>query len=343
MNRPARVDDVQDLIRAAAHQVEGDALAQLLGGLDGHNRLRHLGVDALLAVGRDNRGPQAQLLVLAVSGVVVNPARLDANGHAAAALEGAHEAALRGAREGSVAVLEAAQDGEDALVAGAALDAEGALADGVEDAAAVAVEELRDVVAEADALQAGSGEDNGRHLVVGAQLLEARLQVAADVLESQGRVAAGELGDAADAAGADDAAGGQVGEGAPAVGVGEGALDDEHVARVLALGDGAEGAAVGQRRGHVLERVHDHVELARGELLLELRRPQALAAKVVQRRVLVAVARRRHAVDGELVVGQQRLEAGDDDLGLRHGERRLARADDDGLGRARIGGTGGGL
>lgn len=76
----------------------------------------------------------------------------------------------------------------------------------------------------------------------------------------------------------------------------------------------------------------DDVELVCLELILQLRRPEALAAKVVERRRLVAVAGGCHSVDGERVGGQHGLQRGDDEVGLGEGERRVARADPDGRG-----------
>ncbi|KAK1854197.1 hypothetical protein CCHR01_03171 [Colletotrichum chrysophilum] len=323
-----RVDLVKDLLCASVHQVLCHKLAKVIRLLSRLNRLGPLRVHPLLAVDVHHRRLHPQLLGPSLG---LHPARLHANRHTAPSLERAHHAALCHARQHGRFVLILLQQLQHPLVVRPRLDADGALSDGVQDATALRLEVLRDARAVVHAQQARGREDDGGEGALGVvALAQAGLNVAAHVGELEARVAALQLGDAADAAGANDAAVGEVGDGLPAVLLGEAGLEDDDVARVLALGDAAEDAAVGQGGGHVLERVDDDVDLLRHEFGLELVGPQALAAKVVQRRDLILVAERLHAVDLELLLGAQRGEAVDDDVGLLHGQRRLARADVDG-------------
>lgn len=86
----------------------------------------------------------------------------------------------------------------------------------------------------------------------------------------EARVLAAELGDAAHTTRADHAPLGHLVEAS----VRQSLLDDEGVARVLALEDGAELAAGRELGRDVLERVHDRVDLAAQERNLELLGPE---------------------------------------------------------------------
>jgi hypothetical protein len=93
-------------------------------------------------------------------------------------------------------------------------------------------------------------------------------------------------------------------------------LDHQTILPVFALEYRPERAAVGQRRGHVLEAVDEHVDLAREERDLELLRPERLAAEQVQRLREVLVALRRHEGRFEGAVWEGGFEGVEDDVGL---------------------------
>ncbi|KAI6747711.1 hypothetical protein HG531_008253 [Fusarium graminearum] len=118
-----------------------------------------------------------------------------------------------------------------------------------------------------------------------------------------------------------------ISKGLPTVLVLQFLLDHQCISRVLAGRDTSEDATFGENSRHILERMDDDVEFPVDESLLELRCPQALAAKVVKGCVLVAIAGGRHAVDREIMIGESLLQSVDDDLGLGKSKRRLASAD----------------
>lgn len=67
------------------------------------------------------------------------------------------------------------------------------------------------------------------------------------------------------------------------------------------------------------ETMHDDVQLTRSEFRLQLCRPQALLAKLIQRRRLVLVAEGAELLDLEGSLGRDLLQAVADPLGLDHG------------------------
>ncbi|KZL88013.1 hypothetical protein CI238_04047, partial [Colletotrichum incanum] len=335
VTRPYLVDVVEDLLCASIHQVLCHQLAKVVGLLCGGDCLGSLRVHPVRAVDVHHRRLEPQLLA------VLDPGRLNADRHAAPSLERAHDAPFRDTGQHCRLVLELLEHTQYPLVAHPCLDAQRTLSDGMQGAAVLRLEELRDTRAVVHAQQTGGREDDGREGALRVvALAEARLDVSAHVGELEAWIAALQLCNAAHAAGADDAAVGQVREGLPAVLLDEAGLEDDDVARVFALGHAAEGAAVGERCRHVLEGVDDDVELLGYELSLELRCPQALAAEVVQRRDLVLVAQSLHAVNLKRYVRSRFGKALDDDLSLLHRQRRPARAnmDDAAFGGGRNGG-----
>lgn len=315
------INDVQDRLRPIIHQHLRDLLPERDGLLSRRNLLDALRIRGLVALDADDAAREAQPVSL-------QPGRLDADGDAAAALERAHDAALRLDRQHGSAVLERLQQLHHPRIIRAHLEHQPALPHRVQHAAArgVPLQVLRDAPLPARAVQAGGGQDQDRVLaVLGVELADPRVDVAAHVLEPQLRVPAPDLRHAPHAARAHDGALGQVGE--RLVFSLEGLLDDDDVARVLALGEAGERAAVGQRGRRVLGAVHDDVQLVGHERGLELVRPQALAPELVQRRDLVLVRRRQHAADLEVDVRVQLLERRRDPVGLDQRQLRLSRAD----------------
>ncbi len=265
-----------------------------------------LGFDSLRAVQAHHHGSQAKLLPR------LHPRSLDADRHAASALERAHEAALSEARQHGRQVDDALQHAQHPLVVPAHLDPQRALSHRVQQAAPLGarLEILADPPVEPHAEQPRGGQD-GAVVLVRLDLLEPRVDVAPHVLELEPGVPPPQLRGPAHAARAHDAAVRQVGQLVVLVRLAE----HDHVPRVLARGDAPQDAPVGQRGGHVLQAVDDHVELLGHELRLELRGPQALA-QLREGRRLVPVAGDRQRVDLELGVRMRLLESIDDNLGL---------------------------
>ena len=106
----------------------------------------------------------------------------------------------------------------------------------------------------------------------------------------------------------------------------------ERVAGILARRIGADGKALGVRRGHVLGRVDGHVDPAREQGLLELLDEDAALADLPERLRPVAVARGRDRDERDLdPVSTTRLSAQRLGGALRLGEREptAARPDAD--------------
>ena len=221
--------------------------------------------------------------------LVVDNGRVDADRCRAAALELGQEGALGNAAQQRVLVVQPIDHRDHLDVGAATLDAQGALAHGVH--ADRGRQDLRDPIVVLHALEAGSGQNDGVELGLEGvvQLGEACLQVAAYGLELERRVLGLELRDASQRARADHAVGVEVGErvldALPALG------HDERVARVFARRHAAYGQRVGQLLArHVLERVHDQVDVVRLERVLELLGEEALVADLLQRHVEYLVA-----------------------------------------------------
>ncbi len=166
--------------------------------------------------------------------------------------------------------------------------------------------------AQSETLQAGSGEQDRVELAF-VELLQPRADVAAQRLHRQMRVARAQLGFAAQAGGADHAAGRQIGQAFVLV-------RDEGVARVLALADHRQLESRRQFHRHVLHRMHGQIGLSRLQRHLELLDKQALAADFGQRDIENLVAARGHAQNAHRAAGMQRAQAISDMLRLPHGE-----------------------
>ena len=109
--------------------------------------------------------------------------------------------------------------------------------------------------------QSGGGEDGAVGFVAGG-LAEAGFYVAADGDYGDIGGVAAQLGGAAGAAGADAGAGGQLRQRqAPAV--------DQRIAGILAGQHRAQGQAVAQGRGHILQAMHRQIQIARPQPFLQ--------------------------------------------------------------------------
>eukprot|EP00958_Prasinococcus_capsulatus_P015766 scaffold1690_cov366-Prasinococcus_capsulatus_cf.AAC.2 len=186
------------------------------------------------------------------------------------------------------------------------------------------------VLSQAQALEAGVGEQRGVHDTL-VEFAQARLDVAPEVDHLEGGMLVEELGLAAQGGAADD---GRLGE------LAEGAVLEAHegVAHVLARQVAVEHGALGQVRGHVLHGVHGDVDAAVQEGLVDLLGEEALAANVRQGLAehLVAGGLDHHDLQRALLrqVRVRRLEQVARHVRLRQGQRRAAGADLD-RGRAR--------
>ncbi|MCY1352315.1 hypothetical protein D9M69_386050 [compost metagenome] len=239
--------------------------------------------------------------------------------HLAAAVEALVQRPLGAHPQRGVAVVQRLQQGMDLAVGTAAFDAHRALAAGRQ--AVLDTDPRADARLEAEADQAGGGEDDGV-VFAGIELGQAGVDVATQELDLQVRPAGQQLRLAAQAGGADHAAGRQ------RVEAGE-IIRDEGVARVLALADAVQAEALGEVHRHVLHRVHGDVRLVLQQRGLQFLDEQALAADLRQRRVeqLVAAADHRHQADAQPRMG--RLETGFDVFGLPQGQGTLAGGDAD--------------
>ena len=150
------------------------------------------------------------------------------DGRGAAALEGGQDGPL-GGRGAGRGVVERRERGDE-VVAGAALDGEGALPGGPE--ASGEDRAPRSPRRATEAGQAGAGQHDGV-VLTGCDLADPGVDVAADVDDLEAKAERGELGSPARRPGADAAADGQLAEG-------EAVAGDDDVARVLAEGYGGQ-------------------------------------------------------------------------------------------------------
>ena len=150
-----------------------------------------------------------------------------------------------------------------------------------------------------------------------AQTPQPRVHVATQVLELELRPQRVNQRAAPEARGADTGAGPELRKARPA--------RDEHVARVGALQDRHERETGGQRRRHVLQRVHGEVHLSRQQRLFDLLQEGALAADGLEPLVLEPVAGGRDLVERRGV--PERREPFLDVARLPERERAAARPD----------------
>lgn len=142
-------------------------------------------------------------------------------------------------------------------------------------------------MAESQAHQSG-GRWHDRVVVIGVELGEPGVEVAAQCGDSEVGPQRQQLRDASQAGGSDQSAARQGGDVVEPIG-------DERITRILALQHRGQLEAVGQMHGHVLERVNGQVRVAALERQLEFLDEQALAANLGQRAIEDLVAARRHA------------------------------------------------
>ena len=218
-----------------------------------------------------------------------------------------------------IGVVQRCQQGVQLGAVGADLNAQRALAHGRQ--AFRRRQFLADALAQAQALQAGGGQDDGVELAV-VQFAQAGLHIAAQRLDHQMRKAGTQLRFAAQAGRAYHGAVRQLVQAGVAVG-------NQRVARVFALADGGQGKAFGQVHRHVLDGVHGDIGAAFLQGQFQLFHEQALAADFGQRLVEDLVALGGHAQDFHGQLRVQRLEAGFDVFGLPHGEFAFAAGDDE--------------
>ena len=190
----------------------------------------------------------------------------------------------------------------------AGLDGQGALAGGrrVDDR----VEEAFHDTAQAQAVEAGGGQQDGVSLAIG-QLGQAGVDVAAQHDDLKVRPGGQALGGAAQGGGAEAGALGQVFQCLPLVA-------DEGVAGVFALGDGGDGQAGRHLGRDVLHRVDGGVDAAVQQGFLDLLGEQRLAADFQQAAVLDAVAGGGDLDQRGDLVGPVRGAKGGGDAELHH-------------------------
>ncbi|MNN14774.1 hypothetical protein D3C81_1278540 [compost metagenome] len=134
-----------------------------------------------------------------------------------------------------------------------------------------------DAVIQAQALEPRGGQDDGA-VFAAVKLAEPRVEVAAQRLDHQVRIAGAQQGLAAQAGGADHSAGRHLVERGEAV-------RNQCVARVFALHHRGQREAGGQFHRHILERMHRQVRAAFVHRELQFFDKQTLAADFRQRTV----------------------------------------------------------
>lgn len=183
-------------------------------------------------------------------------------------------------------------------------------------------------VEEVGAFEAGHGEDDGVEFA-GLLFSDAGVDVAADIFDLKIGAEGEELGFAAEGAGADFGALGEIGDGF-------GGGGDENIADIFALGDGGDDEIGLIDEGHgdrdILEAVDDEVDFVVEKRLFELADEEAFAAEFVEGAVgdLVAGGFEDLGFD---VDGAMLAEEGiDDELALGAGESGTAGAEAEGWG-----------
>jgi hypothetical protein len=202
---------------------------------------------------------------------------------------------------------------------GAALQRQRALADSGQ--AVVGIEQCRDAIPVAQALETGRRENNRRILAV-VQFLQPRVHIAAKRLDVELRIALAQLSLAAQARGTDDAVRRHFSERRISVG-------HPGVTRVVALHDSRQHEAGRHVHRHILERVHCEIGAAVGHRLLELLDEKTLAADIGKRLIDNAVALRRQAEQRQLTRRIVRMKMIADVLRLPHRQGRFAGGDDE--------------
>nr|POF14072.1 hypothetical protein CFP56_03096 [Quercus suber] len=367
------LDALQDLIRAALHELGGDIAPELVRVLAAGDAFAQLGLGGVAAVEAHDDGAHDELVCLVrtlrgggaaelrrrVPGELVvlvrgldadadvavedalarDPLGLDADGHGAAAFQRAHEAALRQRLARAALAADAAEELGGARVVFARLDAERALADRVQHATVGLGQVRGDALAHAEASEACDRKDDGAVFAVGSvEFGQPRADVAPHVGEAEMGVLPFQLGDAAQRGGADDAAFGELSQGF--VLAGERGLNDERVARIFSLSDSTEDEVEGQLSRHVLETVDDQVEGAIRQQDLKFLGPEGFLVELVKGGGLVVVAGGAHGMDLEVMRRPCLSQGFGDFIGLHTCEEGLSRADMECLlrFRSRVGG-----
>src|SRR6266446_5847458 len=154
------------------------------------------------------------------------------------------------------------------------------------------------------------------------ELREPRVEIAAQRIHHQLRMALAQLRLAPQAGSSNDASRRQRFEARAQVRY-------KAVARVLSRGDRRQAKALGQTHRYVLRRVHGKIGPPVLERGLEFLDEKALAADLGERPIDDLVASRRDAEDAHLAMRIQALELAGDMLGLPHREPAPARRNDD--------------
>ena len=300
----------EDLVGAGGQEVGGQASAEGVGF--GHGAAGFV-ADGAVPVGRGDQGGEGQLAGEGFAGQ-------GSDGGLASAFDVAEEGSLGGDGPAGGGVVEDGQEAVEGVVLAADLEAEGALGGGGQHA--IEVEQFHGVGEEAEASEPGPGEDGGGIVTV-ADLGQAGVDVAANVLAAEVGAEGQELGAASEAAGADAGPVREVGQGAAVGG-------DAEVARVLTLGHGlGEAEAVGGGGGEVLEAVHGQVDATIEEGEFEFAGEEAGAFGSGQVGELVPVAAGLDDLEAEGAVRVSGGQSGLDGLGLGQGQRAAAGADED--------------
>ena len=242
---------------------------------------------------------------------------VNTDGNLTSAAESGQRGALGGDGETRGGIIEEGKSGKRDGVIDAGFQAERALA-------GRGTDEFRgDALAEPvgffQAVKAGGGEQDGIHLTLG-EFAQARIDVAAEFDGFKIGAVSEQLCAAAQAAGADARACGQIGKRAMMHG-------DEHVAGIDARGCGGEDEAFGQCGGKVLEAVNGEIDASCGKRLLNFQREHAFGADLGEGDLLQTVAGGTDNFQFDGVTGG--AQQGCDVMRLPEGELGAARADAD--------------
>ncbi len=210
--------------------------------------------------------------------------RVAADRHLAAAFKPCVHGAFRAHAHGGFIMIERRKQIAGARIVKAALNTDGALADGRQ--RYFRREGAGDTRVELQTLKARDRQNNGVVLAV-VEFAQARADVAAQRTDDEVRAAGGYLTLATQAGGADDTARRHVVEAFILVG-------DKGVARIFALANSDQAQPFREFDRHVFHGVHRDISAAIEHGELQLFHEQALAAHFRQRRIEDHVAARHH-------------------------------------------------
>ena len=235
------------------------------------------------------------------------------DGHLTAAFEPVVHAPLRQYPGGGIDVTQGFEQGQGGRIVEPAFNAHGALPHCRQ--ALFRRHGAADTAVEAQPLEAGTGQDDGIELAV-IEFLQAGIDVAAQVENLQIGAAFANLALAAQTAGTDPGALGQLIDTVEMIG-------DEGIAGIFPLADHRQTEPLGEFHRHVLHGMHGNVSPVFEHGDFEFLDEQALAAHLGQRGVEDDIAAGFHGDQFHLQAGMEVLQAVFDEFSLPEGQGAL--------------------